>query len=155
MALASSRITTIAEGRKKLAYAALALMFALSPVTITLSMFYPTKIYTAIAWAMDVDLAIVLAGAIVGKSLLPVEENKKVTKKQPKATKQKEVQPVAVEPQPVAQVAKKLLNDDILIAHLAATPGQSQAQIADFFGVSHQAISKRMKKLYPPIKATK
>ena len=77
IALASSRITTIAEGRKRLANIALIGMLALSPTTITLSMFYPTQIYTAIAWAIDVDLSIVLAGAIVGKSLIADGEQKK------------------------------------------------------------------------------
>ena len=81
IALASSRITTIAEGRKRLANIALIGMLALSPTTITLSMFYPTQIYTAIAWAVDVDLSIVLAGAIVGKSLIADSEPKKKSAK--------------------------------------------------------------------------
>jgi len=73
LALAASHISDIAAKRKPLAYVALVAMFALSPVTITLSMFFPLKIYTAIAWAMCVDLSIVLAGAIAGKSLIVQE----------------------------------------------------------------------------------
>ena len=145
MALASSRITTIADGRKPLAYAALVLMFALSPITITLSMFYPHEIYTAIAWAMDVDLAIVLAGAIVGKSLLPVEEKKK----QPK---RKQAQPAPQQPATLTKVSRKPLTDDILLAYLAENKEQSLELVAQFFGVSRQAISARRKKIYAPKK---
>ena len=77
IALASSRISDISEKRKPLARLALATMFILSPVTITLSMFYPASLYTAISWSVCVDLSIVLAGAIAGKSLLPAEAPQK------------------------------------------------------------------------------
>jgi len=78
LALAASNISDIAAKRKPLAYAALITMFSLSPTTITLSMFFPSTIWAAIAWAMCVDLAIVLAGAIAGKSLVSQSEPLKV-----------------------------------------------------------------------------
>lgn len=71
IALASTRISEIADKRKPLARLALVTMFCLSPTTITLSLFYPSSIFTGIAWALCVDLSVVLAGAIVGKSMLP------------------------------------------------------------------------------------
>lgn len=71
IALASSRYAEVAEKRKPLAKLALVGMFLLSPLTITLSLFFPTSIFTAIAWSVCVDLSIILAGAIVGKSLIP------------------------------------------------------------------------------------
>lgn len=71
IALASSRISDIAEKRKPLARIALIGMFALSPATITLSMFAPESIAAAISWSICVDLSIILAGAIAGKSMIP------------------------------------------------------------------------------------
>jgi len=76
IALASSRLSDIAEKRKGLARLALIIMLALSPTTITLSFFMPASIFTSIAWSMCVDLSIVLAGAIAGKSLVPQSEPK-------------------------------------------------------------------------------
>ncbi len=83
IALASSRFSDIAEKRKPLARLALITLFALSPTTITLSMFAPTSIFTAIAWSMCVDLSIILAGAIAGKSLIhsPSEAKKPAERK--------------------------------------------------------------------------
>lgn len=71
IALASSRYADVAEKRKPLARLALIGMFLLSPTTITLSLFFSTSIWAAIAWSICVDLSIILAGAIVGKSLIP------------------------------------------------------------------------------------
>jgi len=77
IALASSRISDIAKSRKPLAVVGLVAMLCLSPVTITLSLYYPASIYAGIAWALCVDVSIVLAGAIAGKSLLPAETPQK------------------------------------------------------------------------------
>lgn len=77
IALAASRINDIAKNRKPLAWLALVILLLLSPTTITLSFFYPEKIYTAIAWAVCVDLSITLAGAVAGKSLIPQSESQK------------------------------------------------------------------------------
>lgn len=71
LALAASRFSDIAQKRKPLARLALIGMFLLSPTTITLSLFAPSTIATAIAWSMCADLSIILAGSIAGKSLLP------------------------------------------------------------------------------------
>lgn len=77
LAVASSRISDIAQKRLPLARISLFGMFLLSPVTITLSLFAPSSVFTSIAWAASPDLAIVLAGAIAGKSLVSHgEENK-------------------------------------------------------------------------------
>ena len=152
MALASSRITTIAEGRNKLAYAALALMFTLSPTTITLSMFYPEKIYTAIAWAMCVDLSIVLAGAIAGKTLIPEEKLPKAKGKKKKIAEMlPQVAPILPqEPEPLQKIARKRISEADLLAYLAEHKEESQDEIAAFFGVTRQAIGARIKKIYAP-----
>ena len=69
IAVAASRIGDISQKRIWLARVALFGMMSLSPLTITLSLFAPTSVFTAIAWAMDTDLAILLAGSIGGNSL--------------------------------------------------------------------------------------
>jgi hypothetical protein len=88
---------------------------------------------------MCVDLSIILAGAIAGKSLisLPQVAGKKPGKKQ-----------VA------RQVAGKRISDSELLVYLAEYPGQSHREIADHFQVRRQAIGPRLKKLYPPIPVT-
>ena len=142
IALASSRISDIADKRKPLAWVSMILMLGLSPTTITLSLFYPAQIYTAIAWAMCVDLSIILAGAIAGKSLisLPQVAGKKAQVAGKKPGKK--------------QVAGKRISDSELLAYLAEYPGQSHREIADHFQVRRQAIGPRLKKLYPPIPVT-
>jgi hypothetical protein len=130
IALASSRISYIAEKRKVLAYVSLGCMVALSPTTITLSLFYPSEIYTAIAWAMCVDLSIILAGAIAGKALITFPQA--VGKKKQVAAKKK-------------KVARKRIAENELLAYLAENPGKSHNEIAEFFGVTRQAIGARMK----------
>lgn len=87
MALASSRISDVAEKRKPLARLALAGMFVISPVTITLSLSMPGSVYSDIAWAVCVDLAIILAGAIAGKSLIHESKPQKPAQRKPAAAK--------------------------------------------------------------------
>lgn len=70
LALAASHISDIAAKRKPLAYVALVAMFSLSPVTICSTLGWSIGTF---AWAMCVDLSIVLSGAIVGKSLIAQE----------------------------------------------------------------------------------
>jgi hypothetical protein len=137
LAVASSRIGDIAQKRKPLAYLALVGMFVLSPITITLSLFMPRSVFTAIAWAMSPDLAIVLAGAIAGKSLT---ENHDVAKKLQKPAGKKKQEPV--------KVARKHVKDGELLAYLQANPGASQQAVADHFGITRQAVGPRVKKLY-------
>ena len=43
---------------------------------------------------------------------------------------------------------RKPVSDTDLLAYLQATPGASQQQVADHFGVSRQAIGQRIRKLY-------
>jgi hypothetical protein len=49
---------------------------------------------------------------------------------------------------PLPQVARKPMTDESLLAFLQATPGASQQQVADHFGVTRQAVGPRIKKLY-------
>jgi MFS family permease len=74
VALASSRINDIAKNRKPLAFLALALLFALSPVVICSTLGWSMATFS---WSVACDLSIVLAGAIAGKSLLPAEAPQK------------------------------------------------------------------------------
>jgi hypothetical protein len=152
LALASSRFSDIAEKRKPLARLALVAMFLLSPTTITLSMFYADKIYAAIAWAMCVDLSIILAGAIAGKTLMPESKLPKAKSKKPKVAETlPQVAPVlSQEPAPLPKAERKLLTNEILLAYLAENKEQTQEQVAEFFGVKRQAIGARMKKIYAP-----
>jgi hypothetical protein len=140
IALASTRISDIAEKRKVLARLALATMFCLSPATITLSLFYPSSIFTSISWALCVDLSVVLAGSIAGKSMMP-DDKPRATNKQGtgKSVKKKATVP---------QVSRKPLTNDILLAYLAENKGQTQQQVADYFGVKRQAIGARVKQIY-------
>lgn len=137
LAVASSRISDIAKIRKPLAYVALIGMFFLSPITITLSFFRPETVFTAIAWAMSPDLAIVLAGAIAGKTITenkPKEKNmQKVSGKKPKGT---------------VKVSRKHVKEDELLAYLQANPGASQQAVADHFKITRQAVGQRVKRLY-------
>lgn len=143
LALASSRIADIAEKRKPLARLALVTMFLLSPTTITLSLFYPSTIYAAIAWSICVDLSIILAGTIVGKSLIPQSEVAKV------ARKKKQVAATTPQPEtPLPKVTRKKITDDELLAYLAENKGQSQEMTAAYLGVTRQAVGARIKKLY-------
>ena len=77
IALASSRINDIAQKRRGMARLMLVGMFIISPITITLSLKFPASVWTVIAWAVDVDAAIILAGAITGKSLIKDSEPQK------------------------------------------------------------------------------
>jgi hypothetical protein len=157
LAVASSRISDISEKRKPLARLALIGMFLLSPTTITLTLFAPASIATAIVWSMDADLAIILTGAIAGKNLVDASgsRTKNGTGKKPKTRKQlaKDTQQPApnvaqVASQEKQSVARKKIADDELLAYLAGNPGASQQQVADHFGVTRQAIGPRVKKLY-------
>jgi uncharacterized membrane protein (DUF485 family) len=136
MALASSRFAEIAEKRKPLARVAMVVMFALSPTTITLSMFFPKSIFTAIAWAVCVDLAIILAGAIAGKSMIGDASPTKVAGKEKQGKGKKK------------QIARKRVTDNDLLAYLQSNAGATHGQVAEHFGVTRQAIQSRVKKLY-------
>jgi hypothetical protein len=87
LALASSRVSDVSEKRKPLARLSMVSMFLLSPVTITLSLFFPKIIFTAIAWSICVDLSIILAGSIVGKSLIPADKPLKYRSAKPSKNK--------------------------------------------------------------------
>lgn len=84
VALASSRINDIAKNRKPLAFLALALLFALSPVIICSTLGWTLATFS---WSVACDLSIVLAGAIAGKSLLPAETPQKSAERKAKPAK--------------------------------------------------------------------
>lgn len=84
VALASSRINDIAKNRKPLAFLALALLFALSPVIICSTLGWSMATFS---WSVACDLSIVLAGAISGKSLLPAETPQKSAERKVKPLK--------------------------------------------------------------------
>lgn len=133
VALASSRINDIAKNRKPLAFLALALLFALSPVIICSTLGWSLATFS---WSVACDLSIVLAGAISGKSLLPAETPQKVAVKKAQA------------PKTPVKVARKSIPETELLAYLQANAGASQTQVAEYFGVTRQAIGLRMKKIY-------
>ena len=136
IALASSRFADIADKRKPMARLAMVVLFALSPTTITLSMFAPRSVYTAISWAVCVDLAIILAGAIAGKSLISEASPAKVAGKEKQGKSKKK------------QIARKRVTDNDLLAYLQSNPGSTHGQVAEHFGVTRQAIQARVKNLY-------
>ena len=136
MALASSRFAEIADKRKPMARLAMVTLFALSPTTITLSMFAPHSVFTAISWAVCVDLAIILAGAIAGKSLIADSNTVKVAGKQKQGKGKKK------------QVARNRVTDNELLAYLQSNAGATHGEVASHFGVTRQAIQARVKKLY-------
>lgn len=89
LAFASSRFSDIAQNRKPLARLALVGMFLLSPITITLSLYVPSSVFTSIAWAFATDLAVVLAGAIAGRSLMFQEQKPKSAEQTAQRNKRK------------------------------------------------------------------
>ncbi len=106
---------------------------------------YPVIMHTPITWlganvvaggaSLTITLALIL-GALVDRSLIPQESKAQVARKPAKAAGKK------------AQVARKSMTDENLLAYLAANAGASHQQVADYFGVSRQAVGPRVKKLY-------
>jgi hypothetical protein len=67
----------------------------------------------------------------------------------PKVARKPKQEPVK-EPEPfpqVAQLPRKHVKDEDLLAYLASNTGATQAQVAEYFGVTRQAIGPRIKKL--------
>ena len=83
LAVASSRISDISQKRQPLARLILAMMMLLSPATVALSFFAPSSVFTAISWAASPDIAVVLAGAIAGKSLVKQDDPQKSAEAKP------------------------------------------------------------------------
>jgi hypothetical protein len=67
MALAASRISKAAKARKPLAYLSLACLMCLSPVVICSTLEWSMSNFS---WAVAADLSILLAGSVVGDSLI-------------------------------------------------------------------------------------
>jgi hypothetical protein len=82
VASAASRIATIAKVRKPLAYTGLIALLLVSPAAIAGASYTAfgiltvswVRTLTACAWALAPDLAILLSGAIAGKSLVVAEQ---------------------------------------------------------------------------------
>lgn len=134
--------------RTRQALAALMSILVLSPLLVAPAVYYALpadflggvpvlRALWAVAWPLVADLAIILAGAVSGKSLialsataetLPKDESKKPRKKR--------------------QAERKRMTDDALMAFLAKNPGATHQQVAEHFGVSRQAVGPRVRKLY-------
>ena len=84
LALASSRVSEIAQKRKTLAYSSLFLLACLSPVIICSTLGWNLANFS---WSVGADLAIVLAGATAGKSLISQSEPLKPAKRKPAKAK--------------------------------------------------------------------
>jgi hypothetical protein len=136
IAMASSRVNDVAKKRKGMAVVSLAVMLVLSPATIAMSLFMPESVFTAVSWAVCVDLSIVLAGSITGKSFIAEQPTGKAQGKAGKPARK------------TKQVARKPITEQDLLAYLAGNPGESHQQVADHFGVTRQAIGGRIKKIY-------
>ena len=126
MAIASSRISDIAKSRKPLAYAALLLLFCVSPAVIVSSLGFTLA---NLFWSLAADLSIMLTGAIAGKSLVAHGEPEKPAAKRTKPAK-KPVEP-APEPEKPAFICS--------VAGCSAKPFASQSALN-----AHQRKHKRI-----------
>lgn len=66
----------------------------------------------------------------------------------PKANQSQETGKAGKKKATPKQPVRKPLNNDILLAYLAENKGQTQEQVAEYFGVRRQAIGARMKQIY-------
>jgi MFS family permease len=111
MAVASSRISDIAKGRKALAYLSLIGLYCLSPVIICSSLGWSLA---NLSWSLAADTSILLTGAIAGRGLISqdapqsVAVAKKVRKSAKKSEEVQEIpaQSTALVAQSVAPASK-------------------------------------------------
>lgn len=150
MAYASSQVSSeMAKSRRLQSYLALIGLMILSPVIVGTATFYHLTIVTnpvwrgivAGVWGIIPDGAVALSGFVAGKGMM--DEPKKVAGKQKQKTVKTPQEPVKAE-----KLARKHVKDEDLLAYLAGNAGASQTQVAEHFGVTRQAISPRIKKLY-------
>jgi hypothetical protein len=144
MAYASSQVADVAKGRKLQSYFSLIGLMILSPVIVGTAAFYHLdiiinpvwRVIVAGVWGIIPDGAVALAGFVAGKGMMDEGKPKIKTVK----TKQETVK--------TKKLARKHVKDNDLLAYLASNAGASQAQVANHFGVTRQAIGPRIKKLY-------
>jgi len=150
MAYASSQVSAeMAKSRRLQSYLALVVLMILSPVIVGTATFYHLDIIVnpvwrgivAGVWGVIPDGAVALAGFVAGKGMM--DEPKKVAGKPKQKTVKTPQEPVKEE-----KLARKHVKDEELLAYLAGNAGASQQQVADFFGVTRQAVGPRIKKLY-------
>lgn len=87
LAISSSKISDIAKKRQPIARLMYVLLFVLSPATIALTIYLPTSVFTAIAWAAAPDLAIALTGAIIGGGMIAKENRESESQAKPERKK--------------------------------------------------------------------
>jgi hypothetical protein len=143
IAIAASKITTIAQGRKPLAWVSLILLMVLSPIAVGPAAYLSLDVVTdntwrnilAAVWAILPDASVLLTGAIVGKSLTANEtDNKNDGKKSGKwKTNQKP--------------NRKPMTDSDLLSYVDQYPTASHEDIAKHFERTRSAISQRLKSI--------
>ena len=136
---AASKINDIAKKRKLSAWIALVLLFIISPAIIGISVYQEMNVADNIArgfasalWGLSADLAVGLTGFIIGGGLVE-KETKKESAPQPPRKKKKVAQPIT---------------DTQLQKYWLRNPEATNTEVAQHFGVTRQAISKRREKLY-------
>jgi uncharacterized protein YlzI (FlbEa/FlbD family) len=174
VAKSASKISDIAKTRRKLAWTGFVGLMLLSPLAVAPAGFiqlgivsnFWLRVVTAVVWAIIPDTAILLTGAVTGKSLVRDEDEELVKKLreenrklalQAKQAEQEAVKKAKQEAQEKEILArKKRISDADLLAYLQQHAGESDDQIAEHFGVTRQAIQPRRKKLMPQlVEATK
>jgi hypothetical protein len=148
MAYASSQYTEVAKDRRGFVFWGMVFLGALSPVVIGTSMYLdlPAEIHPVwrgvVGAALGVipDVSVFLTGFVAGKGL--------VAKEQPAAmVADKPAQVADKLPKPAAKVARQPVTDTALLRRMQAQPGESYTELAQHFGVSRTAITRRAKRL--------
>jgi hypothetical protein len=149
MAYASSQYTEVAKPRQPFVLWGMVFLGALSPVVIGTSMYLdlPAEIHPVwrgvVGAALGVipDVSVFLTGFVAGKGL--------VAKEQPAAmVADKPAQVADKLPKPAAKVARNPVTDAQIQAWSVAHPDATIQEIADGCGISRQAMSKRLAKIY-------
>ena len=148
MAYASSQYTEVAKPRQPFVLWGMVFLGALSPVVIGTSMYLdlPAEIHPVWRGVVGAALGVIpavsvfLTGFVAGQGL--------VAKEQPAATVADKPAQVADKlPKPAAKVARQPVTDTALLRRMQAQPGESYTELAQHFGVSRTAITRRAKRL--------
>ena len=148
IAYAGSHVSDVAKARKLGSWLFMIALMSFSPILIGTATFLhlpqiDNLIWRGIvsaAWGFLPDGATALSGFIAGKGMidndnLPKVAGNKAGKKQGKKGN-------------LPKVARKKMTNEDLLAYLAANPGATHGQVAEYFQVSRQAVGPRIKKLY-------
>ena len=144
---AASRISDIAKSRRGLSYVLFVGLLIISPAAIAPAAFISAvavewlwaRLMVAIVWASMPDLSIALTGSIAGKSLVKDGNETQVSTKDEKLTRKPK------------KVSRKPVKNDELLSYFQGNPGATDTQVAEYFGITRQAIGQRRKILYPAI----